>query len=360
MIGQDFVQKVNIRGEQFLAAKRSHISEISPDATPLVDALGALMRGGKKLRPILAWIGWRAAQGAPDAEAPEHLGTALELFQAAALVHDDVIDRSDTRRGQPSTHKWFEQWHAARTYTGSQEHFGTTGAVLSGDLALAWASEAFDAAWDAAPSPGPQVRPAFRTMHTDVIAGQYLDVVAEVDAAELTEELALARARAVLTYKSAKYSTEYPMLMGASLAGASAELLDAVSASTVPLGQAFQLRDDLLGIFGDAEVTGKPVGDDFREGKRTELIAYGLFRSDAESAQRLNALLGRPDLSTEDVEDGREILRRCGAVAAVEEQIDALVQRSNDAVPALLELGADDAVIADFAEVRDRLVTRTS
>lgn len=120
MIGQDFVQKVNIRGEQFLAAKRSHISEISPDATPLVDALGALMRGGKKLRPILAWIGWRAAQGAPDAEAPEHLGTALELFQAAALVHDDVIDRSDTRRGQPSTHKWFEQWHAAKTYSGAK------------------------------------------------------------------------------------------------------------------------------------------------------------------------------------------------------------------------------------------------
>lgn len=360
MIGQDFVQRVNTRGETFLGAKRSHIAEISADATPLVDALSALMRGGKKLRPILAWIGWRAAGGAHDAESPEHLGAALELFQAAALIHDDVIDRSDTRRGYPSTHKWFEQWHATKSYSGGREHFGTTGAVLSGDIALAWASEAFDAAWDAAPTPGPQGRPAFRTMHTDVIAGQYLDVVAEVDAAEVSEELALARARAVLTYKSAKYSTEYPVLIGASLAGASNELLAALSASTVPLGQAFQLRDDLLGIFGDTELTGKPVGDDLREGKRTELIAYGLFRSDPQSAARLNALLGHADLSTADVEEGREILRRCGAVTAVEEQIDSLVCRSNDAVLSLRALGVDGAVLADFAEIRDRLVTRTS
>lgn len=360
MIGQDFVQRVNARCEAFLSTRRAEIVAISEHGAPMVDALEALTTGGKKLRPILAWIGWRAAGGDGEDPAVEHLGVALELFQAAALVHDDVIDRSATRRGQPSTHRRFEALHTQQRFSGNSVHFGTSGAILAGDLALAWASEAFDAAEHHAPAALPVSRSMFRRMHTEVITGQYLDVVAEVGAAADTEAEALRRARAVLTFKAAKYSTEYPVMLGCALAGVGGPLLNALSECTLPLGQAFQLRDDLLGIFGDSGVTGKPVGDDLREGKRTELIAYGLFRSNGAGAHRLESMLGRDDLTEQDVSEAREILVSSGASAAVESDIDALVLQSTSVLEQLRTEGVDPQVLKDFDDVRRRLVSRTS
>ena len=360
MTGQDFVQRVNDRCEAFLEAKRDQLCAISAEAAPLVDSLTALTAGGKKLRPVLAWIGWRAAGAAGGQAAAERLGVALELFQAAALIHDDVIDRSATRRGQPSTHRRFTALHTHQGFSGDAEHFGTAGAILTGDLALSWAAEAFEQAEQAATEPSPLGRQAFRQMHTEVITGQYLDVLSEVAAAPTEEAAAVARARAVLTYKAAKYSTEYPVTLGCSLAGAQQSLQEALARAALPVGVAFQLRDDLLGVFGDPEVTGKPVGDDLREGKRTELVAYGLFRSSPASSQQLASMLGRAELSEDDVDTAREILVSSGAVAAVESEIASLVDQSVRAEERLRQHGVDAGVLADFADVRQRLVARTS
>ncbi|MGO1548724.1 MAG: polyprenyl synthetase family protein [Nesterenkonia sp.] len=358
--GQDFVQRVNARSEAFLESKREQVCDISAEASSLVDSLTALTAGGKKLRPVLAWIGWRAAGGGADQAAVERLGVALELFQAAALIHDDVIDRSATRRGRPSTHRRFSSLHAQHGFAGDAEHFGTAAAILTGDLALSWAAEAFDLAEQLASAPSSSARGTFRTMHTEVITGQYLDVLSEVAADDADEAAAAARARAVLTYKSAKYSTEYPVTLGCSLTGADADLQAALARAALPVGVAFQLRDDLLGVFGDPATTGKPVGDDLREGKRTELVAYGLFRSSAAASAKLASMLGRAELNEDDVDVAREILRSCGAVAAVESEIDAAVQQSVHAEGALRRLGVAAEVLTDFAEVRQRLVARTS
>ncbi|WP_146339216.1 polyprenyl synthetase family protein [Nesterenkonia sp. NBAIMH1] len=359
---EEYVTDVNARLRQVLHQKRSEMVKISAEAGSLAESLLALTSGGKKLRPVLAWVGWRAAAG--ESEHPPRplveLGVALELFQAAALVHDDVIDRSSTRRGQPSTHTRFEHLHANRGYSGSAPHFGTSGAILTGDLSLSWASEAFEnAGVDGAP-PSPAAREIFRRMHTEVITGQYLDLLSEVASAPENEEQAVKQARNVLTYKAAKYSTEYPIALGCALADGSEELRSALSEAGLPLGEAFQLRDDLLGVFGDPSVTGKPVGDDLREGKRTELIAYGLHRSSPAEAQRLESMLGNPELSEHDVADARDILTVCGAMTLVEEEITKLTERSAAVAGRLVGLGVSDSVAADFDRIAQRLAARTS
>lgn len=356
-----FIDQVNRRCAAFLEERRAEVSAISPDGAPLVDVLSELTRGGKKLRPVLGWIGWRGA-GVDSAVGAEELGVALELFQAAALVHDDVIDRSSTRRGQPSAHIRFEELHRGEEFSGDAAHFGTSGAILSGDLALAWAGEAYaqaELSSGAAARSGNTARETFQRMHTSVITGQYLDVLAEVRHPAPTEEEAVARARGVLRYKAAKYSTEYPVVLGCALAGGSQDLTDAFAAAALPVGEAFQLRDDVLGIFGDPETTGKPVGDDLREGKRTELIAHGLFRSPAEESAELTAMLGDPDLTEAQVDRAREILVSSGALTEVEHSIEALTEQSRSAEEALRAAGVAEDVLEEFAQVRERLVHRS-
>lgn len=360
-----FISQVNSRCSAFLQERRAEVSAVSPDGEPLVSSLTELTRGGKKLRPALAWIGWLGAGGSGTAEGTrpvEELGVALELFQAAALIHDDVIDRSATRRGQPSTHIRFERLHRAEGYRGGAPHFGTSGAVLSGDLALAWAGQAFAQAERSAGVAlrgDSSAREAFQQMHTSVITGQYLDVLAEVREPASTEEEAVARARSVLRHKAAKYSTEYPVVLGCALAGGSRELGEAFAAVALPVGEAFQLRDDVLGIFGDPETTGKPVGDDLREGKRTELVAYGLFRSSPAESRELSGMLGDPGLTEEQVGRAREILTSCGAVAEVERSIDRLAEESSITMAALEDLGVPAEVLKEFDEVRERLIRRS-
>lgn len=361
----EFVAAVNQRIGTFLAEKKDQVAAIDPQAAPLVDSLIALSRGGKKLRPVLAWIGWRAAWVHAPAETEDvqpllNLAAALELFQAAALVHDDVIDRSATRRSQPSVHIQFEQRHRASGWAGDTAHFGTTGAILSGDLALSWASELFDLAAEAMPANALRAGRVFRQMHTEVITGQFLDVVAEVSGPTATEEEAVRRARTVLTYKSAKYSTEYPIELGCALAGGTTELSAALAEAALPLGIAFQLRDDVLGVFGDPGVTGKPVGDDLREGKRTELIAYGLHRAPEAAGAELESMLGNPDLTEQDATQIQEILTSAGALSHVEAEIERLTARSTEARAKLVNLGLTPGILRDFDAVAELLVSRTS
>lgn len=258
-----------------VARLRALLAATSLDADELADALERMVAGGKRMRAALCYWSFRAhggAAGTPEAQAVLHVGAALELFQAAALFHDDVMDASDTRRGQPSAHRVFESRHRASGLTGDAERFGVAAAILLGDLALVASEQQFADATTGHPHQQ-AARAVFDLMRTEVTVGQYLDVLAQAmpwgDDPSEDER----RARQVIRAKSARYSVEHPMVIGAVLAGADADAVARVQAVGRPLGEAFQLRDDLLGVFGDPRRTGKPAGDDLREGKRTVLVA---------------------------------------------------------------------------------------
>ncbi|GAB2708462.1 polyprenyl synthetase family protein [Kitasatospora kifunensis] len=318
---------------RFMAEQHALLSSISPDLVAAADALrDFLLDGGKRLRPAFCYWGWRGAGGADDSVGIANAAAALELLQASALVHDDLMDRSDTRRGLPSMHRRFEALHRERGWRGDREQYGTAAALLLGDLLLIWCDQLFvrcglDAAAVLA------AKPAFDLMRTEVMAGQYLDVLEPV-AGDSTDELALTRATTVLHYKSAKYTIERPLQVGAHLAGASQELVASYGAFGLPLGEAFQLRDDLLGVFGDPAVTGKPAGDDLREGKRTLLVALALRSLPRAEAARLDQRLGAADLTATEIAELSSLVAASGAPEQVELRIEALMERSLAALAA--------------------------
>lgn len=284
-----------------------------------------VLGGGKRIRPTFAWWGWRAAGGAaegPEATAMLKAASALELIQACALVHDDLIDDSDTRRGNPTVHKRFSGTHRDAGWAGDGQRFGMAAAVLLGDLALTWADDMLHTAGLAPEAIGRALRP-WQAMRTEVLAGQYLDVVGQARADE-TQQAALR----IDELKSASYTVQRPLQLGGEIAGADATTLAALRRFGTDIGIAFQLRDDLLGVFGDPKLTGKPAGDDLREGKRTVLIAEaverGRERQDQDALDLLRSVLGDAELTEERVEQAREVLTRLGAVDAVEERIATL------------------------------------
>ncbi len=323
-----FTDAVARKLEDFLEAKNQEVSSITTSATEIVNAIRDLTRGGKRLRPLFAYWGFLGAGGDPSSPDAVQLGAALELFQAAALIHDDIIDNSDTRRGRPSVHKHFEAQHQSLGLSGSAEHYGMASAILTGDLCLSLSEELFASI----PSVNVPTREIFNRMRTQVMAGQYLDVLEESAGPAYDPAEAVKRARTIVRFKSAKYSTENPFLLGGALAQASAPLLESYSAFALPLGEAFQLRDDVLGVFGDPAITGKPAGDDLREGKRTELIAHALSLTTAANQDFIQARLGATDLSDAEVQKLSEILRDSGALEATEQSISELTEQSLEAL----------------------------
>lgn len=313
----------------FCARQREMLTGVGPELSPVADAADDLLQGGKRLRPAFCYWGWRGA-GRPDEERIVAAAAALELFQAAALVHDDIIDGSDTRRGMPSAHRRFAALHGNAGWSGGAEPFGVATAILLGDLLLVWSDELLTHS-GLRPDELRRARPVFDRMRTEVAAGQYLDVVAQA-AGGVEAAAQLDRALRVMRYKAARYSVECPLLLGGSAAGAGPELLAAYSAYGLALGEAFQLRDDVLGVFGDPEQTGKPAGDDLREGKRTLLVAYALERADGGAAATLEQLLGDPELDDAGVGVLQAILVETGALARVEALVDRLVARSYEAL----------------------------
>jgi geranylgeranyl diphosphate synthase type I len=336
---------------------RSHLRSLSAEVAAiglddsLVAALRAGVGGGKRLRAAFCYWSWRAHGGSAGdpgtlgtATAPVGtatrtdvltIGAALELFQAAALVHDDVMDDSDTRRGRPAAHRHFADLHTRGGWAGSSTRFGESVAILLGDLALIAAERVFDeAVADLAPSVRRSIEEVFGGMRTEVIAGQYLDLVAQVqpwgdDPADDEET-----ARTVVRAKSARYSVEHPLTLGATAAGADDVALERICSIGLPLGEAFQLRDDLLGVFGDPGTTGKPAGDDLREGKHTVLVARALRAASTADRAALLDGLGRRDLTDDDVARLREVLHRTGADAEVEELIASLAGPALEALAA--------------------------
>lgn len=310
------------RMQEFLADYRYRASQVSKHAEPLVTSIAQLLDGGKRLRALLAWWGWQGAGGESNDQRIVDAGVALEFFQAAALIHDDILDRSDTRRGQPSVHKRFEAMHREQAWAQDREHFGVSAAILAGDLALAVSEEVFSTTADATPFATP-ARDAFNAMRFEVMTGQYLDILAEANIAQ-NPAAALEQARTVLQYKSAHYSSVWPFELGGILAGADETTLKSYRDFSTPLGMAFQLGDDLLGVFGDPELTGKPAGDDLIEGKRTELVAHALMSLNESDAQMLNNFLQDPGASQHSVEHMVALIDTSGARTKVETEISRL------------------------------------
>ncbi|MFE9101565.1 polyprenyl synthetase family protein [Actinomadura geliboluensis] len=317
----------------FVDRQRPALLTISDDLAPLLSALDALLSGGKRLRPAFCYWGWRAA-GGEDSPGIVAAAASLELLQASALVHDDVMDSSDTRRGQPSAHRRFEALHRAQGWPGDAEAFGGGAAILLGDLCLAWSSEMFETCGlDAGPRR--RGRAVYDLMRTEVMCGQYLDML-EGTRGEAT----VATALRVVEYKSAKYTIERPLHLGAVLAGARPDVTAALTGYGLPLGIAFQLRDDVLGVFGDPAETGKPAGDDLREGKRTVLIALTLERASAAQADAVLRRLGDPALDRPGVDELRTIIEETGGLAACEAMIERYLreaERSLAAAPVTAE-----------------------
>jgi geranylgeranyl diphosphate synthase type I len=324
-----FRTRVQAALETFLGEQAERLVPLGADAARLLVEARVSVSGGKRFRAAFCYWGYQAVTGAlGDERADDALVracAALELLHASALVHDDYMDASDTRRGRPATHRGFADGHRAAQWRGDPEQYGASAAILLGDLLLSWSDEMLRrcglsvervvAALD-----------VFDRCRTEVITGQFLDVSvqargrADVDAA-----------MTVLRYKSAKYSIERPLHIGATLAGGGSAELTRLSAFGLPLGEAFQLRDDLLGVFGDPVTTGKPAGDDLIEGKRTVLVALALDGAPAADAARLDASLGTP-LSEADVAELRRIIDRSGAHEQVEHVIGELAKTATDAL----------------------------
>ncbi len=316
----DLRARVQVAVDAEISSQSRVLSEIGDDLTPLVAAVGALLQGGKRLRAAFLYWGYRAG-GGPDSEAVIRAATAMEFFQAAALLHDDVMDDSDTRRGMPAAHRRLADEHAAAGWAGSGDRFGVAGAILAGDLCLTWTDELF--ATSGLPAAElTRARPVFDRMRTQLMGGQFLDVLESVRGWDaLTTDQRIARARRVIRYKSAKYSIEHPLLIGAAAADVSATDRDALSAYGLDLGEAFQLRDDVLGVFGDPAQTGKPAGDDLREGKCTVLVALALEHAGPTSVALFEKLLGVQDLDERGVDELRAAITVSGALERVEQMI---------------------------------------
>ena len=354
--------------DDFCVSRRADFSAISPDLVPVVDYTQSLLAGGKRFRALFCYWAWVAAlptaannqtaqQREASAAAMVGVTSALEMFHAAALVHDDLLDQSDTRRGAPAVHKRFEALHSDSGWAGSPERFGVAGSVLVGDLMLGWSSEIFGNALLAAPTSTIEAacRNEFSKMRVEVMAGQYLDVLEENSATTRPASEAFDRANRVMLYKTAKYSIEAPLLIGAAFAGAESGLLRGLSAFGIPLGMAFQLRDDILGVFGDPAVTGKPAGDDLREGKRTVLVALTRESLTPSIGKIFDELLSSRELDAEQIKFLQQTIIDSGALAKTERM---MIELGDESLNALAELDIDPRAKEELKSLALKVINR--
>lgn len=342
----------HLRG--YLHHRRATAAHIGDDYDDLIAVLEEfVLGGGKRLRPVFAYWGWRAVTERAVDSAALRLFSALELLHACALVHDDVIDASATRRGQPTAHMKFAALHRSRRWRGSPDRFGTSAAILLGDLALAWADDIVTEA-DLTPEAHRRVRRVWADIRTEVLGGQYLDIVAEAGAAE-----SVAAAMIVNTYKTASYTVSRPLQLGAAAAADRPDVHVLFHQLGTDLGVAFQLRDDVLGVFGDPAVTGKPAGDDLRSGKRTVLLAEAVelaAKSDSSAAALLRTSIGT-DLTDAQVHELCGVIEEVGALAAVEHRIEKLTRQ---ALTTLDSAPIDPAARAGLSELARATANRSA
>jgi geranylgeranyl diphosphate synthase type I len=310
----------------FLSQQRSEMSAADPAVAPLFEELERVIgSGGKRLRPVFCCLGQMTAGAAVGADGVR-AAAGLELLHTFAIVHDDVMDRSRSRRGSPASWVHLGEEHRRHQYVGDPDAYGLAAAVLAGDMALVLA----DRALLSSGFPRERIDRAlarYDRMRVEVVAGQFLDVLAAHRGAAEEEE-----ARRIAVLKSGGYTVEAPLQIGAILAGADDELLRVLSRYGIALGEAFQLRDDVLGVFGDPEVTGKDRDSDVREGKRTVLLAKAIAGAAEEDRRFLEERIGRADLTAHEVERARKLMESTGALDATLTLIDELVSQATSAL----------------------------
>jgi len=318
----ELADRVEVRLRALLDEERARWSALDPELdAPYASLQSLVLSGGKRLRPAFAHWGFVGAGGDPDDPRSADAGAAFELLHAFALFHDDVMDGSSTRRGVRTTHLTFADGHESGGWLGEARRFGEGVAILVGDLAFVYADQLLRDA--SAPA-----QAMWNELRIELNIGQFLDIVGTAKGQRNREA-----AQRISRYKSGKYTVERPLHLGALLAAPEreAELVPALSAYGLPLGDAFQLRDDVLGAFGDEAVTGKPVGDDLREGKPTPLLAIATAKASRAQAEVLS-VVGRAAMSDGDVQAVQDVLVATGALAELEDEIDRLTAEALDAV----------------------------
>ncbi|MCT1431372.1 polyprenyl synthetase family protein [Brachybacterium muris] len=349
------VQEVASVHRRLIAERRVELGRIAPEALTLMDSLERYLDGGKLLRPRFCFFGGLAAQdGAPDdaqISALARCGAAIELVQAAALMHDDVIDHSPTRRGRPALHVEQATDHRERGMSGSSDDFGVAVAIVLGDLTLSWAEQLFSEGLGEGAA-ARRSRAEFDALRTEVMCGQYLDILHQAgglgpDSARSLGEGAVesgttpeeAAALQVIRWKTVPYTVLRPVRIGAALMGADDAALDLLSRWAIEVGTAFQLRDDLLSVVGDEDHTGKPTGGDIIEGKRTVLLARTVAEADETGIALLQRTVGVPSANLADVHAVHELMVSTGAVASVSRDVAARAQAAQDLLAGATELG---------------------
>lgn len=343
----------------FLERVDADISRFFDEQTHLMDAVGTSQllaqartysTGGKRLRPAFCLWAYLAV-GGDEAFLDEVLRVAasLDLLHASALAHDDILDDADTRRGKPAAHKQYALLHAERHGRGSAQAFGEAAAILLGDMLLMWSAQMFDES--AAPNLE-AARADLSRMRAEVTAGQFLDISAAYDVADDADELAVASK--VLEYKSASYSMRRPALIGARLGGATDAQYAALASFGSHIGHAFQLRDDVLGVWGDEALTGKPTGGDLREGKATVLVLTALREANDEQAATLRAVLGSKECSDDAVQQAAQAIEATGARAHVERLIDEHLEQGLEALASAVFDETGRAALMQLAKLSTR------
>lgn len=325
-LAADFRADVQAALLAYVDAQRPRMRAIGAELEPMARMAVTFVSGGKRLRPAFAVWGYVAAAGLPDDTTYAPLvraAAALEMLHVSALMHDDVMDNSDTRRGVPAAHLQFAELHADRDWTGSSRDFGVAGAILLGDLMLMWSDDmAAEAGLD--PEAFAAARPYLSRMRTEIACGQFLDVQAQAEPLHPERlDANIDQVSRVVDYKAGRYSVRRPLQFGAAIGAAPQPLQDALAAYGSPLGRAFQYRDDVLGVFGDEDVIGKPAGGDLREGKHTLLLTHALAGASDAGRNRLMSLVGSAQLSEDGVQEARDIITESGAREQVESAIDA-------------------------------------
>ncbi|MFE2044590.1 polyprenyl synthetase family protein [Streptomyces sp. NPDC059477] len=323
-----------------------------PELTEFTGLLRDMLdSGGKRIRPTLCVVGWQAVHDTSPPTAVLRVAASLELFHAFALIHDDIMDSSDTRRGRPTAHRAL----AARLADHPDATaVGTNAAIILGDLVLCWSYDLIHlhATRDLTPEQRSVAWPLLNALRTETLMGQYLDLIAT---GRPTADADIAWR--IIRHKTARYTIEHPLRIGAALAGADPEQLRALSAYALPLGEAFQLRDDMLGVFGDPARTGKSAMDDLRTAKHTVLVATALQRASPADARVLRSLLGDSALDEDGARRIREILTATGAVAAVERAVN---ERYEQALGALTTSCLASGAVAELRRLAASVAIRST
>jgi geranylgeranyl diphosphate synthase type I len=339
-LAQAFRDAVSAEITAFLTEQSAVLDSMGPELVPVHLMASQMLCGGKRMRPAFCVWGYVAAAGIPtDFDLKPLLAAAgsLDVLHVSALVHDDLMDSSDLRRGRPAAHRQFEALHANAGWLGDSAAFGKAGAILLGDLLVMWSAQMLHGA-GVDQSALERTLPIVEAMRTEVTCGQYLDMVAQahplrqrapaIGSLRPTIELALDDASRVVEYKAARYTVQRPCQIGAALGGGNDELYFGLGAYGSPLGRAFQFRDDLLGVFGDPQITGKPAGDDLREGKRTVLVAHAYAHASEVGQKLLLQRLGDPDLDEAGINELQQVITESGAREAVESMINENHERA--------------------------------